>query len=102
MNMIAVCCGALVAIGTSRHFAAPQNLSPIGLTTDKGWRRASIDTQRLTQLRHWLCTAAMVLMPVCRATSGAVTATCGPCPVSYTHLRAHETRHDLVCRLLLE
>src|SRR5450759_5613906 len=22
-------------------------------------------------------------------------------PVSYTHLRAHETRHDLVCRLLL-
>src|SRR5665648_1223251 len=23
-------------------------------------------------------------------------------PVSYTHLRAHETKHDLVCRLLLE
>src|SRR5450756_364054 len=26
----------------------------------------------------------------------------GADPVSYTHLRAHETRHDLVCRLLLE
>ena len=26
----------------------------------------------------------------------------GVCTVSYTHLRAHETRHDLVCRLLLE
>ena len=26
----------------------------------------------------------------------------GSYPVSYTHLRAHETRHDLVCRLLLE
>src|SRR5450759_2992795 len=26
----------------------------------------------------------------------------GYAPVSYTHLRAHETRHDLVCRLLLE
>src|SRR5450759_3743952 len=25
----------------------------------------------------------------------------GIIPVSYTHLRAHETRHDLVCRLLL-
>src|SRR5450759_3184180 len=25
-----------------------------------------------------------------------------PGPVSYTHLRAHETRHDIVCRLLLE
>src|SRR5450756_1091640 len=27
---------------------------------------------------------------------------CNGIPVSYTHLRAHETRHDLVCRLLLE
>src|SRR5450756_2355068 len=26
----------------------------------------------------------------------------GRWPVSYTHLRAHEPRHDLVCRLLLE
>src|SRR5450756_2485542 len=26
----------------------------------------------------------------------------GSFAVSYTHLRAHETRHDLVCRLLLE
>src|SRR5450759_2879532 len=26
----------------------------------------------------------------------------GSAAVSYTHLRAHETRHDLVCRLLLE
>ena len=26
----------------------------------------------------------------------------GSGPVSYTHLRAHETREDLVCRLLLE
>ena len=25
-----------------------------------------------------------------------------PKPVSYTHLRAHETRSNLVCRLLLE
>src|SRR5450756_2383718 len=25
---------------------------------------------------------------------------CWARPVSYTHLRAHETRHDLVCRLL--
>ena len=28
--------------------------------------------------------------------------TSGGDAVSYTHLRAHETRHDLVCRLLLE
>src|SRR5450759_5561606 len=31
---------------------------------------------------------------MCRSTSSKT--------VSYTHLRAHETRHDLVCRLLLE
>src|SRR5450756_1477253 len=33
-------------------------------------------------------------------TSGGVGRAVGA--VSYTHLRAHETRHDLVCRLLLE
>src|SRR5665648_1175578 len=33
---------------------------------------------------------------VCHGRGGRVVA------VSYTHLRAHETRHDLVCRLLLE
>src|SRR5450759_4877217 len=32
--------------------------------------------------------------------AGSTAGTAGP--VSYTHLRAHETRHDLVCRLLLE
>src|SRR5450756_3060948 len=33
---------------------------------------------------------------------GGATARMMLIPVSYTHLRAHETRHDLVCRLLLE
>src|SRR5450759_4618885 len=33
---------------------------------------------------------------------GAGSVTYTPEAVSYTHLRAHETRHDLVCRLLLE
>ena len=32
----------------------------------------------------------------------AAAAIAGPAPVSYTHLRAHETVLDLVCRLLLE
>src|SRR5664280_461394 len=32
----------------------------------------------------------------CRASAGTA-----PAPVSYTHLRAHETVLDLVCRLLL-
>src|SRR5665648_1099271 len=33
---------------------------------------------------------------------GGSTHRLGSNAVSYTHLRAHETRHDLVCRLLLE
>src|SRR5450759_3422010 len=34
------------------------------------------------------------------AVMGTVSWVLDLCPVSYTHLRAHETRHDLVCRLL--
>src|SRR5450756_2856472 len=37
--------------------------------------------------------------PTCSATCRV---SASSTPVSYTHLRAHETRHDLVCRLLLE
>src|SRR5660397_297794 len=33
---------------------------------------------------------------------GFLVGTAGPAPVSYTHLRAHETKAKLVCRLLLE
>src|SRR5659263_546270 len=43
------------------------------------------------------------LTPAHEDVIGWVRALPGPCAaVSYTHLRAHETRHDLVCRLLLE
>ena len=35
-------------------------------------------------------------------TTSRILAQPGPGPVSYTHLRAHETVLDLVCRLLLE
>src|SRR5450756_1528600 len=57
-----------------------------------------------------------IFFPPCAAPSYAHRASCTLRPrlrkkvpsiatviaVSYTHLRAHETRHDLVCRLLLE
>src|SRR5450756_2575626 len=41
---------------------------------------------------------AINAMPPVRGIGSA----CSERSVSYTHLRAHETRHDLVCRLLLE
>src|SRR5450756_1395792 len=37
-----------------------------------------------------------------RDINGAKCKTLIQAAVSYTHLRAHETRHDLVCRLLLD
>src|SRR5665648_699507 len=40
-------------------------------------------------------------VPFLNIGSQTVTCTAGVQTVSYTHLRAHETRHDLVCRLLL-
>ena len=49
--------------------------------------------------------AVCLVLPAAVA-GGAVSAAASPAafyaPVSYTHLRAQETRHDLVCRLLLE
>src|SRR5450756_2421822 len=46
--------------------------------------------------------AACVPVFIATATSACASAGASLVPVSYTHLRAHETRHDLVCRLLLE
>ena len=39
---------------------------------------------------------------VARTTLAQIQRDRAPAPVSYTHLRAHETVLDLVCRLLLE
>src|SRR5450756_1537022 len=46
------------------------------------------------------CGMATVLAPeVSTQPTGDSPTIAGSDPVSYTHLRAHETRHDLVCRL---
>src|SRR5665648_266093 len=48
------------------------------------------------------CKAEARLATGARLIISLLTFTIAPVTVSYTHLRAHETRHDLVCRLLLE
>ncbi len=45
---------------------------------------------------------ALLLLIACQPDGSDVEVTPDPTPVSYTHLRAHETVLDLVCRLLLE
>src|SRR5450759_1843774 len=61
-------------------YARPSGDRPIG------WVEASVQA---------------AVLPVCQVMRQDVVTVC-PDSVSYTHLRAHETRHDLVCRLLLE
>src|SRR5450756_2560020 len=51
-----------------------------------------------SELRFKGCPASLVREWL----SSAPAPSSSPRTVSYTHLRAHETRHDLVCRLLLE
>ena len=62
-------------------------ISPIYRTCQ--WCMRVLEASDLQPVRH-NCTECFIL------TVQNVTA------VSYTHLRAHETREDLVCRLLLE
>src|SRR5450759_5527994 len=62
-------------------------------------RQSLIALRRFTFRLNGVLTAAMalgLLPPVFRFVTDRLIG-----PVSYTHLRAHETRHDLVCRLLL-
>src|SRR5659263_318732 len=55
------------------------------------WDITTCPPVELDQLRDWI-SLYKELRPVLHSGDA----------VSYTHLRAHETRHDLVCRLLLE
>ena len=50
---------------------------------------------------HKLLALALCLALLCGAVSATMRET-GTSAVSYTHLRAHETGRNLVCRLLLE
>ena len=53
---------ATAALGQKRMWNSPGTMSAIGGKTDM--TQTFPLRQVMTQLRHWLCTAAMVLMPV--------------------------------------
>ena len=59
-------------------------------------RSAIVKTEKQASSTQWFLRAGLNIMNF--SGDGAE----GADSVSYTHLRAHETRHDLVCRLLLE
>src|SRR5450756_315981 len=71
------------------------NTGPTGLNRpSEGWQpnRAPHAHAETSSYGDHVPPGETALRPVRRSTH----------PRSYTHLRAHETRHDLVCRLLLE
>src|SRR5450759_5869519 len=77
---------------------------------DRIYHRSHVCRTRTTERRCWrqkrlhhkpLCISRIASISQALAPLMS-TSDFSPGPVSYTHLRAHETRHDLVCRLLLE
>src|SRR5450759_1372858 len=71
-----------------------------------------LSTLMLNASDNWSKMSSFIALPIssissveCKGPSRILRCQAGPngsAAVSYTHLRAHETRHDLVCRLLLE
>src|SRR5665648_1112591 len=74
----------VVALDTSPVCTDPRVRRMAVAVNGERWLRTAAVSKRA---RHWV--PAALRPALARA-------------VSYTHLRAHETRHDLVCRLLLE
>src|SRR5450759_5512128 len=67
------------------------------VSTDQRVFTVYVNPLNFLKAKEALRRASMKVPPPCRVVVDE-----GREPVSYTHLRAHETRHDLVCRLLLE
>src|SRR5450756_192115 len=96
--------GSLQATSTVTGWPARQTRrgrgwSPVTTVGDCGSRQTAVQTgqRQVHQQATWSETGRSApRTPMDQRLSRGCTA------VSYTHLRAHETRHDLVCRLLLE
>src|SRR5450756_3053819 len=91
---------ARLVSGSSAVSASPSSVT-VCATTWSTWTCSSLSCIiQLLEKDDTPRRPAPGVLPAERA--GVGTRPCPPASVSYTHLRAHETRHDLVCRLLLE
>src|SRR5450756_1678190 len=102
----------LLIVGHSAYFSANLISSALNLwvsSKNKLWPLFSKATMCEFEIPAFICSARskehiLSFLP-CIINVGIVIFTRSllrSVSVSYTHLRAHETRHDLVCRLLLE
>ena len=71
-------------------------------TLDRSSAASDVYKRQLQYLKALLGNVPMLTTRPSGASSSALLGGARPLPVSYTHLRAHETVLDLVCRLLLE
>src|SRR5665648_408006 len=80
------------------RFCDVKNMIPDQVDMEEPYRLA--ETIRALKIKH--CVITSVTRDDLDDGGSAFWAFTIKTPVSYTHLRAHETRHDIVCRLLLE
>eukprot|EP00657_Telonema_sp_P-1_P011814 TRINITY_DN740_c0_g1_i2.p1 TRINITY_DN740_c0_g1~~TRINITY_DN740_c0_g1_i2.p1 ORF type:complete len:127 (+),score=39.36 TRINITY_DN740_c0_g1_i2:477-857(+) len=82
------------------------SIGPISLTVAANQRGINPPLATGVGLASWVCTLVVffryIRKAVCALLYINITIMLCALPVSYTHLRAHETVLDLVCRLLLE
>ena len=71
-------------------------------TQSRSSAASDVYKRQLFDLDNTLCTFIDAKYAACRAVTDYIGTGDETEPVSYTHLRAHETVLDLVCRLLLE
>src|SRR5450759_5714337 len=79
---------------------ADESLS--GLGVELQFEHIGRDLPKMGALRAKLHAEGLVRFPGVKPEGNPVYVVLCLVAVSYTHLRAHETRHDLLCRLLLE
>ena len=82
----------LMRQGNFRRLPVVENGRLVGIVTDRDMRRATNSPILLHEKWYDNFLLEHIEVGACMT----------PNPVSYTHLRAHETVLDLVCRLLLE
>src|SRR5450756_2699956 len=108
-----LCLVGLVALGSCKSGSAPSpsrlNLLLVTIDTLRADRLgcygySQIETPNLDKIARQgvLFENAVAPAPLTAPSHASMMTGVYPTAVSYTHLRAHETRHDLVCRLLLE
>src|SRR5450759_2055951 len=86
------------AKNADKIYAIKDNASHLKILAISRYERQILSTRIMMVIGMII---AVTGMGTNRLIAAAIAPMSTPASVSYTHLRAHETRHDLVCRLLL-